>query len=53
MGYVWEVEEDNNAADKKGDGMKKRKRNRKNNISADRMERPIMRGSLYKDISKG
>ena len=28
MGYVWEVEENDDAADKKGDGTKKRKRKR-------------------------
>ena len=53
MGYVWEVEEDDDAADKNVNGTKKRKMKRKKNISADSMERPIMRGSLYKDISNG
>ena len=51
MGYVWEVKEDGDATDEKGYGTKKKKRKRKRNISADRMERPIMQGSLYKDIS--
>ena len=53
MGYVWEVEEDDNDADKKGVMKKKRKmkRKREKKISADRMKKPIMQGSLYKDIS--
>ena len=51
MGYVWEVEEDNYSADKKGDETKKSKKKREKKFSADRMERTIMWGSLYKDIS--
>lgn len=55
VGYAWEVKEDDNAADEKGDGTKKRKKKRKreNNISAGRMKRPIMQGSPYKEISNG
>ena len=53
MGYVWEVKDAGDATDEKGYGAKKKKRKRKRNISADRMERPIMQGSLYKYISNG
>ena len=53
MGYVWEVEEDDEDAEKKGGGKNKRKRKREKKISVDRMKRPIIRGSLYKDISYG
>ena len=53
MGYVWEVEEDDNASEEKGDGTKERKRKREKMISADRMERPIIIVSLHKDISNG
>ena len=53
MGYVWEVEEDDDDADKKGGGKIKRKRKREKKIYVDRMERSIMWGSLYKDISNG
>ena len=46
MRYVWEVKEEDDAADENGDGKKKRKRKRGKRISTDRMESPIMWGSI-------
>ena len=51
MGYVWEIKEDGNADNEKGNRTKNRKRRRKKKISTDRMDWPIMWGSLNKEIS--